>query len=379
MLFNSTISQEFSVDKLIRTLESMRNFERIAFLPYSTDRLIIQSTTRFLFDDRYIRTDKFDINYYDIIARLHPSQQSIKFSHNQSKTISDDKNTHRSAMQCSGNAYLISTLCKKYQSQMNGQISLSISNNILLPSNEIVSTTSNLPNFRSYVTGAQSALLVRSLPVSRIDPLAYPHRNVFDRLYSDTRERSLALKYMTAFDRTSDIPTPHFHFNTLNQSRILRTEYSANAIHVDKLRQYLRDLYSAYNSFTKKFGIEEIDLNNIKIPSILKYDLGMPFLDIILGKLCINNDAIQEFTKTSNNKNLIKLMDSLSTVKQANPNGGPEQIEDIFADITLYREFIEENPNDTEAIALLTECINTVINLSNKKTFNMTDENRFNR
>lgn len=105
----------------------------------------------------------------------------------------------------------------------------------------------------------------------------------------------------------------------------------------------------------------------------------MPFLDIILGKLCINNDAIQEFTKTSNNKNLIKLMDSLSTVKQANPNGGPEQIEDIFADITLYREFIEENPNDTEAIALLTECINTVINLSNKKTFNMTDENRFNR
>ncbi|MBR2969429.1 MAG: hypothetical protein IKC49_00030 [Clostridia bacterium] len=379
MLFNYIISQEFSVEKLIRTLESMKNLERIAFLPYSTDRLIIQSTTRFLFDDRYIRTDKFDINYYDIIAELHPTQQAIKFSHNQSKTISDDKNTHRSAMQCAGNAYLISTLCKKYQSQANGQISLSISNNILLPSNEIVATASNPPNFRSNITGPQSAILVRSLPVSRIDPLAAPHRNVFYKLYNDTKERSLAVKYMTAFDKSADIPTPHFHFNTLNQSRILRTEYSANAIHVDKLRQYLRDLYSTYTSFTKKFGEEEIDLNNIKIPSILKYDLGMPFFDIILGKLCISNDAIQEFATTCNNKNLIKLMNSLSTVKHANPNGGLKQIEAIFADITLYREFIEENPNDTEAIALLTECINTVINLSNEKTYNFTDNNELNR
>jgi len=105
----------------------------------------------------------------------------------------------------------------------------------------------------------------------------------------------------------------------------------------------------------------------------------MPFLDIILGKLSINNDAIQKFTNTSNNKNLIKLMDSLSTVKHANPNGGPKQIEDIFADITLYREFIEENPNDTEAIALLTECINSVINLSNTRTYNFTDNNELNR
>lgn len=105
------------------------------------------------------------------------------------------------------------------------------------------------------------------------------HKNRFvEAGITDPNELALYRKYFT-----DEAYCPHFHFFRKSVCANLHKNTASFAINISNLSRYLDDLEAAYNS--KKVN-----------DPILKYDLGMPYLDIVKGKLHCN---MEDFIKTS--------------------------------------------------------------------------------
>jgi len=110
----------------------------------------------------------------------------------------------------------------------------------------------------------------------------------------------------------SQAPTPHFH--VYDERLIMRHKSNTKslAINYNKLIMYVKDLFSAYQDFKDK-----------KISSpILKYDLGMPYLAMVQGKIACNTEVfmcdfrqiMEKYNKTNKQDEAVRKVIDMTNV-----------------------------------------------------------------
>lgn len=135
--------------------------------------------------------------------------------------------------------------------------------------------------------------------LQRFDQAAlYDHQNDYS-IFQNLELRALAQKYFTDYHTESNCgriryfaKLPHFHFNTHTQSKMFSKDSSANAISLDNLIKYIKDLENC---------------NNENSP-LLKHNLGLPFLDIKNNEVKYESNVTKTLAKLSSSDNMSKFL-----------------------------------------------------------------------
>lgn len=197
--------------------------------------------------------------------------------------------------------------------------------------------------------------------INHLDAVGRTHANDYS-IYPD-KVRHLYEKYFTDEIVTEkdgkEYPLaycPHFHFNTAFQTEYLGGQEKSNAISINQLIKYLKDLKNCKDEFAP----------------ILNNSLGMPFLtylkqenkykyNSLMGQMVAEIKNLYSNSRKHDLVNFMLELESIIKYKQATTN-----IENIIFDLKIMNRIIERYPNNYDLIAIFSNCLMKSINNKTK-------------
>ena len=145
---------------------------------------------------------------------------------------------------------------------------------------------------------------------------------------------------------------PHFHFNTASQTEKLGGQEKSNAISINQLIKYLKDLHKCNDPYNP----------------ILNNSLGMPFLTYLkqenkykyISNLYEITVKIKNLYANAKNKKLYDYMCELEKIIAYKHSGN--NIEKIIFDLKILNKIIEKFPNNLDLIAIFSNAFMKSLN-----------------
>ena len=423
------MSNKSRIETILKCLSNLRMKNRLGYFYYVDKNHDIQMKQarkqRIVLSKDRFNTYKDDLNNFDIFTDCYPIEKKLtnvdtisvgKSSDKEKKSsivgeseelvesedglynINNKKRVEKNIYACKNDALYINQITtektRKLDKVTNTQIgnsttAINVSNYVVVNfSNDLDVVNENGKDEKKQFEndykdmGMNFIVLSSTVMINRIDATGGEiHPNNF-KIYGDNEGKlDLANKYFT-FDGTNNIPTPHFHFNTRNQSIQLSHQESANAIYIDNLISYLTDLYL--------MKLEENDsikngYTDYRVDNLLLEDMGMPFLKIIdCDNLIIDKTLMPvEYIENTKNHDAIKFMKLLSMVNTGDNKANDKNkisitgMNYIYKLITILKQYrnvlLNANNNSTNSlnnsqIAGITNIVSNFVTIGMQRT-----------
>ena len=351
MYLDELTNWNFTEQQIAQILYSFSEFKDIELQRFLSGDKLVNKLTILTLVQNY---DNF--NYFEITSKDHSTKNQLMFPTGEFKTVSNSSRIIRTATSNHNNAATVSTTINNTRTDTN----ITLNNRIILPHQEVF-LTSNDFDLNTNLTARQSSILLRNVETSSINTLS---NNVHQNNYKsfEDEELELAKKYFS-FNGSNIIPAPSFQFSKQKNNKVY-----INSIHIDKLIEYIETIGNAHI----KYSTYQYTDHPIEYPTILKYDLGMPFKKILTKEIVVNNEPIQNFIKLMNDKTINHCMQDLMIEKFPNIetlNSGTKALFVIYKALRTFKKYIEKNPEDIKTLIRMTQCINTLVNTSLAQSF----------
>lgn len=346
MLLKELLEKDYSPEQIAKILYSFSEYKDLDLQKFITDTKLINRT--FL---RILVNGHDNYNYYNLLTDNHQAYNQILFPTGEYKTVSNSSRIVRTATANENDASMVSTTFNNTREDSH----ITLNNRIILPGDEVYLTIRDF-SLNGNLSPKQSSILLRNIQTSSINTISNSiHQNSYKQFNDE--ELQFAKKYFS-FDNGNIIPSPSFQFSFQQGKEIF-----TNSIHLDKLIEYVYDFGNEYT----KYNTYKSCNRNPEFPPILKYNLGMPFRDIAIKNIVVDQHLISTFVKSMQNKATTDCMDDLMKEEIPNPkikSSGIHSLYIIYQALITFRNYINKNPDDIKTLMNMTQCINTLVNTS---------------